>query len=138
MAMNDNEYDETAEIVADAVAQERAAVVAFLRARADAELKAGRETDYYVLCSAAWAVEARGTARTFEAKVRQATGMTIADIPLGDPVDVLAGQIAAYDASTNTYLVYGGYPHVGEDGAETWPASSARIVTLPIHEEEGA
>jgi hypothetical protein len=31
MAMNHNEYDETAEIVADAVAQERAAVVAFLR-----------------------------------------------------------------------------------------------------------
>jgi hypothetical protein len=29
--MNDNEYDETAEVVADAVAQERAAVVAFLR-----------------------------------------------------------------------------------------------------------
>jgi len=31
--MNDDEYDETAEIVADAVAQERAAVVAWLRAR---------------------------------------------------------------------------------------------------------
>jgi hypothetical protein len=34
MAMNDNEYDETADIVADAVAQERAAVVAWLRAEA--------------------------------------------------------------------------------------------------------
>jgi len=29
--MNDNEYDETAEIVADAVARERAAVVTFVR-----------------------------------------------------------------------------------------------------------
>lgn len=34
--MNDNEYDETAEIVADAVAQERAAVVAWLRANREA------------------------------------------------------------------------------------------------------
>jgi len=34
--VNDNEYDETAEIVADAVAQERAAVVAYLKILADA------------------------------------------------------------------------------------------------------
>ena len=34
--MNDNEYDETAEIVADAVAKERAAVVAWLRANRQA------------------------------------------------------------------------------------------------------
>ena len=32
--MTDDEHDETAEIVADAVAQERAAVVAWLRAQA--------------------------------------------------------------------------------------------------------
>jgi hypothetical protein len=35
MAMNDNEYDETAKLVADAVAQERAAVVAWLRSQAE-------------------------------------------------------------------------------------------------------
>jgi len=34
VAVTDDEHDETAEIVADAVAQERAAVVAWLRAQA--------------------------------------------------------------------------------------------------------
>jgi len=46
--MNDNEYDETAEIVADAVAQERAAVVAWLRAECGSP---GHEDRFCAYCN---------------------------------------------------------------------------------------
>ena len=67
----------------------------------------------------------------FAARVVRATGLEIADIPVGTATDLLAGHVVAHDQESNTWVFFGGYPsHEDEDGVPYWDTSSARRVTL--------
>jgi hypothetical protein len=67
----------------------------------------------------------------FAARVVRATGLEIADIPVGTPTDLLCGHIVAHDQTTGEWVFYSGYPtHEDDDGVPYWDVSSARRVTL--------
>lgn len=66
---------------------------------------------------------------SFEARVLEATGLALGDIPRAEANDVLGGHI--FVCRGNTYVVAVGYPDgQDEDGAHFWGPSAFRRVDL--------
>lgn len=123
--------DEFAEGHLEGMHYERGEIAQLLRDEADANLARGREDAYYVLRDAAWTLEKRSKPSTFECQVYAATRRYVSEIPVGNPVDLLAGHIIAHDQATGEWCFFGGYPtHEDDDGVPHWDVSSARRVTL--------
>jgi hypothetical protein len=123
--------DEFADGHLEGIQYERGEIAKMLRDQADKNLARGREDAYYVLRDAARRVEGRGQRGTFECRVYAATRRYVSEIPVGNPVDLLAGHIIAHDEATGEWCFFGGYPtHEDENGVPHWDVSSARRVTL--------
>jgi hypothetical protein len=66
---------------------------------------------------------------SFEARVLEATGLALGDIPRGEANDLLGGCIFA--RREGTYVLAVGYPDgEDEDGAPVWGPSAFRRVDL--------
>lgn len=57
---------------------------------------------------------------SFDARVLEATGLRLADIPAGEPADLLGGSILCRRG--DTVIVTSGYPDREDDGISIWDA----------------